>query len=290
VVVNNVNEKISVNEKASTEAAGRGTNTSNTQTPSDGTGKDTCEKEVGDDNTARGSSGSHSDAAAVPPPAADVAKVDLNTPGQTLLPKAVSDSSEGTKLQEDDTCQEPARSDESKMDDASSGGSAPNLRNNESGNTTKTESEETSNIKSNTETIASENINGISNTNSATTNSNGSQGANGTKEHAQEIPKEPVNSEDKPEPDTCDKPADPQDVNGNNKDPVAPAAEVSNEGPTAQNSNETKTVEREVDYEEDGNRPISFDVIKPNRPLKEPAPPVDHGTIQGGINSELRQE
>jgi hypothetical protein len=172
------------------------------------------------------------------------------------------------------------------MDDASSGGSAPNLRNNESGNTTKTESEETSNIKSNTETIASENINGISNTNSATTNSNGSNDipAGLSQGSSQQEPEQIGKSEKKEDSDTCENPTDSQAT-----DKVA-TVEASAQVATAQNSNSSRVDDTEDDYEEDNRNPISFDVIKPNRPLKQPAPPVDHGSIQGGINLELPQE
>ncbi|XP_072939360.1 uncharacterized protein [Epargyreus clarus] len=37
---------------------------------------------------------------------------------------------------------------------------------------------------------------------------------------------------------------------------------------------------------EDGARPISFEPIKPDRPLSRPPPPVDHGSTQAGSNNE----
>lgn len=35
----------------------------------------------------------------------------------------------------------------------------------------------------------------------------------------------------------------------------------------------------------DGSRPISFEPIRPNRPMSRPAPPVEHGSVEGDANS-----
>lgn len=53
------------------------------------------------------------------------------------------------------------------------------------------------------------------------------------------------------------------------------------------NQNWGFTAEEETPLEGDGSRPLSFDPIKPPRPLTRPAPPVDHGSVQSNAVSSL---
>ncbi|XP_052749403.1 uncharacterized protein LOC113515470 isoform X2 [Galleria mellonella] len=52
--------------------------------------------------------------------------------------------------------------------------------------------------------------------------------------------------------------------------------------------NETgQATDNQEEDDDDGARPISFEPIKPDRPMDRPAPPVEHGSSQGTVNDSV---
>lgn len=89
-----------------------------------------------------------------------------------------------------------------------------------------------------------------------------------------------------PEPDTAVTPAD-NNNDGNSTDGTTPT--VASRWPQMEDNRQNwGLVVNDSDSEEgiDFSRPISFDPIRLNRPTMRPAPPVEHGTVQGMVDSQ----